>query len=363
MLFLILTTTSSYKLQEKVKLMPNHKKWTLKSIANELGVSNATVSNAFNRPDQLSEKKRIEILEACAKLGYYGPNKAAQSLRKGKFNIVALVLPDSVEYMVSDPVASHFVTGVSSILEKEKINILLFSGSSENLNDIADLVDGFICYGQPRQSLLIEQLKQSKKKVVTVDFNIERKAAVSVNKEQAAYEVAKKALGTKSEQVAIMGLRLLDTRLTCRVYDQPDIDVTSSISHQRLKGYHKAIAEVGAELLPDRTWNIPESNPHFAQIAAREALSSSPRPQVMLCMSDLIALTVIREASEQGIKIPEQLKVVGFDGIEEGQRNIPQLTTVHQNSAQKGKLAAEMFLSDASHGAVIDYEILTGASS
>ena len=81
MLFLILTTTSSYKLQEKVKLMPNHKKWTLKSIAYELGVSNATVSNAFNRPDQLSEKKRIEILEACAKLGYYGPNKAAQSLR------------------------------------------------------------------------------------------------------------------------------------------------------------------------------------------------------------------------------------------------------------------------------------------
>ena len=343
--------------------MANQKNWTLKSIANELGVSNATVSNAFNRPDQLSKKKRIEILEACAKLGYYGPNKAAQSLRKGKFNIVALVLPDSLEYMVSDPVASEFMTGVSSVLEKEQINILLFSGSSDNINNVVDFVDGFICYGQPRQSNLIEQLKQSKKKVVTVDFNIERKAAVSVNNEQAAYEVAKKALSTDHKQVAIMGLRLLDTRLTCRVYDQPDIDVSSSISHQRLKGYHRAIAETDAELLPDRTWNIPESNAHFAQIAAREAFSSSPRPSVMLCMSDLIALTVIREALEQGINIPQELKVVGFDGIEEGQRNVPQLTTVHQNSAQKGKLAAEMFLSDASHGAIIDYEILDGASS
>lgn len=343
--------------------MANQKNWTLKSIANELGVSNATVSNAFNRPDQLSEKKRIEILEACAKLGYYGPNKAAQSLRKGKFNIVALVLPDSLEYMVSDPVASEFMTGVSSILEKEQINILLFSGSSESINNVVDFVDGFICYGQPRQSNLIEQLKQSKKKVVTVDFNIERKAAVSVNNEQAAYEVAKKALSGGNKQVAIMGLRLLDTRLTCRVYDQPDIDVSSSISHQRLQGYHRAITETDAELLPDRTWNIPESNGHFAQIATREALSSSPRPSVMLCMSDLIALTVIREALEQGIKIPEELKVVGFDGIEEGQRNVPQLTTVHQNSAQKGKLAAEMFLSNASHGAVIDYEIINGASS
>jgi len=76
----------------------NH--WTLKSIAKELGVSNATVSNAFNRPDQLSKNRRESILAACKELGYFGPNKAAQSLRRGKFNIIALVLPDSVEYMV-----------------------------------------------------------------------------------------------------------------------------------------------------------------------------------------------------------------------------------------------------------------------
>ena len=89
--------------------MKNKKVWTLKSIANEIGVSNATVSNAFNRPDQLSKKRREEILASCQKLGYSGPNKAAQSLRSGKFNIVALVLPDSVEYMITDPVASDFV--------------------------------------------------------------------------------------------------------------------------------------------------------------------------------------------------------------------------------------------------------------
>lgn len=342
--------------------MTQHKNWTLKSIAQELGVSNATVSNAFNRPDQLSEKKRIEILEACARLGYYGPNKAAQSLRKGKSNIVALVLPDSLEYMISDPVASEFMTGVSSILEKQQINILLFSGSSQSINSVVDFVDGFICYGQPRQRQLIDELKLCRKKVVTVDFNIERKAAVSVDNKKAAYESAKAALNT-DEQVAIMGLRLLDTRLTCRVYDQPDIDISSSVAHIRLKGYLEAIKENGAQLLPDRTWNIPESNSHYAQIAAREALSSIPRPKVMLCMSDLIALTVIREAQHQGIKIPEELKVVGFDGIEEGQRNSPQLTTVHQNSEQKGKLAAEMFLSDSHHGTQIDYQLIKGASS
>lgn len=343
--------------------MNKTKNWTLKSIAAELGVSNATVSNAFNRPDQLSEKKRVEILEACARLGYYGPNKAAQSLRKGKFNIVALVLPDSLEYMVSDPVASEFMTGVSSVLEKENINILLFSGSSPNINSIVDFVDGFICYGQPRQAPLIEQLKAARKKVVTVDFDIERNASVNVNNKQAAYDVAKLAIDTEHNQVAILGLRLLDTRLTCRVYDQPDIDVASSISHQRLAGYRQAIEESGVEMLADRTWNIPESNEHYAQIAVREALSCVPRPTVLLCMSDMIALTAIREAANLGIKIPEQLKVVGFDGIAEATRSVPRLTTVQQNSAQKGKLAAEMFLSDSRHGAVIDHKIIKGESA
>ena len=103
--------------------MTKPKSWTLKSIAQELGVSNATVSNAFNRPDQLSKARREEILAACKKLGYFGPNKAAQSLRRGTFNIVALVLPDSVEYMVSDPVASSFMRGVSAVLEKNGITL------------------------------------------------------------------------------------------------------------------------------------------------------------------------------------------------------------------------------------------------
>ena len=96
---------------------------TLKKVAEILGVSNATVSNAFNRPDQLSKKKREEILAACSELGYLGPNQAARSLRKGSFGIVAIILPDSLEYMVSDPVASQFMQGVASVLETGNANV------------------------------------------------------------------------------------------------------------------------------------------------------------------------------------------------------------------------------------------------
>ena len=344
--------------------MTESKHWTLKSIAQELGVSNATVSNAFNRPDQLSEKRRNEILAACTELGYFGPNKAARSLRRGKFDTVALVLPDSVSYMVSDPVASKFMKGVAEVLEQHKINLLLFSGSAESVNGVSDFVDGFICYGRPRNSVLVDQLKQIKKKVVTVDFNIHRSASVSIDNRRGAYDVASLAIQSEQDRVAILGLRLLDTHLTCRVYDfdSDAMELDTSIAHQRLQGYIDAISDKQISLSPDRVWNIPESKSDFAAIAAKEALSSNPRPNVFLCMSDLIALAVMREALQRGLRVPEDIRVVGFDGIEEAQRMVPALTTVYQHSEQKGRQAAQMFIDDAHHAEILDYELLRGAS-
>jgi len=342
--------------------MPEQKNWTLKSIAKDLGVSNATVSNAFNRPDQLSEKKRNEILAACQKLGYSGPNRAAQSLRKGQFNIVALVLPDSVAYMVTDPVASKFVKGVSLILEKNQVNLLLFSGISENINAVVDFVDGFICYGSPRNTELIEQLRLTRKKVVTADFDIDRKASVGIDNENAAFEIAQLALHSKNDHVAVLGLRLLDTQLTCRVYDTPNLDIHCSIAHQRLLGYKRAINAIGGQLSEDRVWNIPESSHHFALIAVKEALHSIPRPNVMLCMSDLIALTALQEVKAMGLSVPEDIRIVGFDGIDEALRSNPPLTTIHQNSEEKGIKAAELFINKATHAERIPYQIERGKS-
>jgi DNA-binding LacI/PurR family transcriptional regulator len=342
--------------------MTNPKVWTLKSVAKELGVSNATVSNAFNRPDQLSTKRRDDILASCQKLGYSGPNKAAQSLRKGLSNIVALVLPDSIEYMITDPVANDFVKGVTSVLEKSKVNLLLFSGVSDNINAVADFVDGFICYGSPRNSLLIEQLKNTSKKVVTADFDIDRKASVAIDNEQAAYDIAKLAIKSADDDLAILGLRLLDSDLTCRVYELPQLNAQSSISHQRLHGYQKAIEQSQATLRADRVWNIPQSNHHYAKIAAREALTSTPRPNVLLCMSDVIALAAMKEIHALKLKIPEDIRVVGFDGIEEALRATPPLTTIHQNSEEKGIKAAELFIQRATDSLTIPYHIEHGDS-
>jgi len=195
-----------------------------------------------------------------------------------------------------------------------------------------------------------------------VDFDIHRNASVSIDNKLAAYEVAKLALKSPTDQVAVLGLRLLDTHLTCRVYDLNLLEIDMSIAHQRLQGYLQAIEETGVTLGNDRIWNIPESNAEYARIAAKEALSSIPRPNVFLCMSDLIALSVLGEAQAMGLAIPEDIRVVGFDGIDEATRSTPPLTTVYQYSEQKGQMAAQMFIDDAVHAQVLGYELRLGKS-
>lgn len=342
--------------------MPSKKRnLTLKDVAKALNTSTATISNAFNRPDQLSVNRREHILSACKELGYDGPNRAAQILRKGKSNIIAIVLADSIEYVVSDPVASSFIQGVTHVLKEHQKHVLLYAGDSESLRDVIDFVDGFICYGSPRNSKLIDQLSGQFKPVVTVDFNLNNITSVNIDNHNAAYEIAKLAL-KPNDKAAIIGLRLIDANHTCRIYDAPLIDVEHCVTHRRLEGYSQAIDELNLKLDYGSVWHTPENNHKYARQAALEVLNSQPRPSIILCMSDLIAIEVVQCAKELGIKVPEEVKVTGFDGISESKRIQPNITTVYQSSVEKGKKAATMLLEDDKQSTVLPYTLQPGGT-
>jgi len=78
--------------------------------------------------------------------------------------------------------------------------------------------------------------------------------------------------------------------------------------------------------------------------AARNALSASPRPAALLCMSDNLALAALSVARELNLQVPEQLSIVGFDDTPAASVNHPEVTTVYQPSLEKGRLAAKMAL-------------------
>ncbi|GGW87204.1 LacI family DNA-binding transcriptional regulator [Alteromonas halophila] len=334
-------------------------KLTLKDVAQKLGVSTATISNAFNRPDQLSAARREQVLEACQRIGYHGPNKAAQILRKGESRIVALVLADSIRYTVSDPMASTFIKGVSTVLQAEQKHLLLYAGDSESIQEVVDFVDGFICYGLPRNRVLAEELARVSKPVVTVDFNLETRPSINIDNEDACYQIARAAV-REGDHVAILGLRLIDSPNTCRIYDSPLLDTDSSISHRRLDGYLRAVEEKGMTVDGDWIWHIPESDSSFARQAAKEALNSNPRPDTILCMSDIIALELLQCALSMGLRVPQDLRIAGFDGIDEASRTRPLMATICQSSERKGELSAKALLSGNKEAQLLPYELRRG---
>ena len=149
----------------------------LKAVAKILGVSTATVSNAFNRPNQLSASLREKILKECDELGYHGPNLAARSLRKGQSDVIAVVLADSLGYSFSDPVASQFLQGVSEVLAEHSKQLLLLSSkfTGKEQSSAESLPDGFIFYGTPSGDCF-ERIYKFGKKVVAVDFESHARA-------------------------------------------------------------------------------------------------------------------------------------------------------------------------------------------
>ena len=318
---------------------------TLKRMAERLGVSVATMSNAFNRPDQLSRDLREYILAECQKAGYRGPNAAARSLRTGRTGIIGITLSNYLSYSFSDPVAHQFLQGMAEVFESHEYSLLLMP-SRENLSQprgFESFVDGFVIYGPPQREKL-EQLIDLSKAMVTVDFTTDGYPSVNIDNYQGARQCAEHALRDDHPPAAILGLRLIDVDRVCRIQEGELFDAETTITIQRLNGFLDAARAADADIPPERIWQIPDNTHAFGLQAAFEALTSSPRPKVLLCMSDRIALAAIQATRSLGLDVPNDVRITGFDDIPESSIQHPSLTTVHQQSLVKGRTAAKMFL-------------------
>jgi len=344
------------------------RRMTIKDVARHIGVSAATISNAFNRPDQLSVQLRERILHECKSLGYRSPGLPARTPRPGRVGIVGVVLSDCLSYNLKDTVANQFLTGLTEELDKAQLSLLMLSAkeidSGCQFRQHEAMVDGFIIYGQMNNRQAYEQMIRQRKSLISVDCTIEENSSIQSDDFGGALACARHALTHGPRRVGVLGLRLIDARHVCRVYDPSELfDESESIACRRLNGYRAAFAECNRQLLHDSIWNIPINTHACAQQAAREALLCNPRPELLLCMSDTIAIAALQEAQKLGIRVPEDLQIVGFDGIPEALSCYPSLTTVYQNSMEKGRQAGRLFLdtADSTH-IVLDTELLIGGS-
>ncbi len=321
---------------------------TLKDLARELGVSTASVSNAFNRPDQLSPKLRERILGEARRLGYSGPDAKARSLRTGRSRIIAVVLAETLTYSLNDAVASELLAGIAEVLDAHGHTLLLLSGRQHvsQVPGAANMADGYIIYGLMPSPTMLEGLP-AQRPMISVDFDIDGRPKVHVDNAPACHAIATHALAKPPRRPGIINLRLTETACNGPVTAEHTLlAADQTITRSRLSGFRRALEEHGFDPATVPMWNI-EENTFEVCAPVIEAILDAPddeRPDLLLCMSDRIALTVVTLAEQRGLRVPEDLRITGFDGIAEGQYRAPRLTTVRQDSAEKGRIAARMIL-------------------
>jgi DNA-binding LacI/PurR family transcriptional regulator len=326
-----------------------HERPTLATIARLLGVSRATVSNAYNRPDQLSAELRDRILTAAAEVGYAGPDPAARSLRRGHVGAVGYLLCDRLSYAFSDPAAVAFVDGLAEVLEPQGSGLLILPGS-EGGGAPPDLVtnaviDGLVGYGLSDDDPALAAARARSMPLVVVDqAGLPNEGVVRVDDRGGAAAGARHLVELGHQQVAIVSLELRRDR-RAGLADPARLTTTAwAVTRERLAGYRDALEAGGIDWERVVVWECLYNGRGPGRDAAAALLARRPRPTAILSMSDELALGVIEGAHHQGIEVPRDLSVIGFDDTAAAAAATPPLTTVHQPLRRKGLLAGRRLL-------------------
>jgi DNA-binding LacI/PurR family transcriptional regulator len=293
-----------------------------------------TVSNAYNRPDQISEQTRERVLRVARELGYAGPDPAARSLRRGRAGTVGVLLTEQLPYAFADPGMLTFLHGLATELGAAGQALLLVPAESNADHQLVRnaMVDGFVLASLSRADPAVDDVLSRRLPVVTWGHpKLPGVPRVGIDNARAVSELAQYLLDLGHRRFGIV---------TFGVHAP-----TASVS-QRVSGFQRALADAGIAA-DDVTVVTAAVNSRPTGAAAAEALlaaEATRRPTAVFGVTDIIALGVLDAAAKAGLAVPEQLSVVGFDDIAEASASSPALTTVSQSLFDQGRTAARVMI-------------------
>ena len=304
-------------------------------VARLAGVSRATVSYVVNGLADgrvpISDETRQRVLEAIEELGYE-PDARAQALRSGATNTIALIIPD-----LRNPHFSEYALGVEEAARAAGYHILLFSSTLnpeyavEVFKDLARRrFDGLIIatafiLGSPEAQAILAQIRKRGLPIVEMSENY------GVDSVSAEYH--------KATREVMSYLMSLGHRRIGMVYG------VGGREHglDRLDPYFESLTAANIPIDHDLVATCGPAIEDGYQ-AAMKLLSQPSRPTALLAINDLLAISVVRAAADLGLRIPDDLSLVGFDNITLSNYLVPRLTTVTKDSPTLGKKAFELLL-------------------
>ncbi|KUI36725.1 LacI family DNA-binding transcriptional regulator [Mycobacterium sp. GA-2829] len=351
---------------------------TLASLAAELKVSRTTISNAYNRPDQLSAELRERIFTAAKRLGYPGPDPVARSLRTRRAGAVGLMITEPLHYSFSDPAALDFVAGLAESCEEVGQGLLLVAiGPNRSVADgsaavLAAGVDGFVIYSASDDDPYLPVVQQRHLPVVVVDQpkDVPGTSRVGIDDRGAMRGLAEYILGLGHREIGLLTMRLGLEKPSG--YPRPavaDPERLQSphfhVQRERIGGVFDAVEAAGLDRRAVTVVESYEHGPTSGGAAAEVALATNPRLTALMCTADVLALSAMDHLRSRGIYVPGQMTVTGFDGIPAAVGR--GLTTVVQPSVEKGRRAGRLLHQPPRDGLpvvdILDTQMLRGRTA
>lgn len=313
----------------------------INDIAKKAGVSRTTISRVLNNRSDVDEKTREKVLKIIEDSGYVA-NSAARNLRNKNTQKIGLLLYAYVsgvhvsELHIASEYYFEIIRGITYEAEKANYNIILYSslyseGTLDNLDKICKSgeVDGLILVGTGKMKPVIGKLKQN-----TIPFVVANRLIndpdvnyVGPNDEEGAYLATRHLIDINHKRIAYIG--------------RPSDEETNN---HRLHGYKRALMKAGIPF-DDSLVAAASYEWGSGEKAMRSLLDYENRPTAVFAFNDLIAMEAIRICGSMGIKIPEDIAVIGFDDIHSAAISQPSLSTIKQPLFEIGVKAMEITLS------------------
>lgn len=318
-------------------------------------MSRTTVSNAWSRPDQLSDELRERILAVAEELGYAGPDPAARGLRRGRADAIGLLLTEALTYAFDDAYARDLLRGVAVATDAADTGLLLVPlpiGQQIGAALRGAAVDGFIVYSMPDGHPAVDLLRHRGVPLVTIDGpRLDDVPFVGIDDRAAAGELAGRVLDAGHRRLLVLAFRVVDDDRT-GVIDEDRIEAASyRVTCERLRGILDACRRAGVPRADVEIHEVGLNTRAGARRVVERVLERTDAPTAVVAISDELAAGAVDAAQARGWRVPEQLSVVGYDDLDLARRL--DLTSVRQPAAEKGRLAAGQLVGTSPRGDVL----------
>jgi DNA-binding LacI/PurR family transcriptional regulator len=309
----------------------------MKQIARLAGVSLGTVSHVLNGTVNVREPLRKRVLEAVQATGYQ-PSQLARGLRKDKTNILAMIIPD-----ILNPFFPGVVRGAEDVAFAHGYRLVLCNTDNDHQKELAHvkalqayLPSGLIVIPSDFSELAAEtdSFRKAGAAVVCVDRRPRNWEgdSVTINNAGGAQEATSYLIGLGHNKLAAITGPLHLTN-----------------SQDRLNGFKRALRQAGLEAPPGYLQETTfDRAGGYAK--AKILMRMVPRPTAILACNDMIALGALMAIRDEGLRCPEDISLVGFDGLDLTEITSPQLSSVYQSPYQLGAEAVQLALDRLERG-------------